>query len=71
MYILVLECGLIVIIIVVVIMVNNFVLLFWNVSLDEVEFKKIGDVYIWLGFVIILIIFVCNIILLVVMVKDV
>lgn len=39
MYILVLECGLIVIIIVVVIMVNNFVLLFWNVSLDEVEFK--------------------------------
>lgn len=30
---------LIVIIIVVVIMVNNFVLLFWNVSLDEVEFK--------------------------------
>lgn len=70
MYISVSECGLTAIIIVVVIMANNSALLLRNASLDEVESKQIGDAYIWLGFVIILIILVCNTTPLVVMAKD-
>lgn len=70
MYISVSECGLTAIVIVVVIMANNFTLLLRSASLDEVQSKQIGDAYIWLGFVIILIILVCNTTPLVVMAKD-
>lgn len=48
-------------------MANNSTLLLRNASLDEVHSQQIGDAYIWLGFVIILIILVCNTIPLVVM----
>lgn len=51
-------------------MANNSTLLLRNASLDEVHSQQIGDAYIWLGFVIILIILVCNTIPLVVMAKD-
>lgn len=70
MYFSVSECGLTGIVIVVVIMANNSALLLRNASLDEVESTQIGDAYIWLGFVIILIILVCNTTPLVVMAKD-
>lgn len=70
MYISVSECGLTAIVIVVVIMANNSTLLLRSASLDEVQSKQIGDAYIWLGFVIILIILVCNTTPLVVMAKD-
>lgn len=51
-------------------MANNSTLLLRNASLDEVHSQQIGDAYIWLGFMIILIILVCNTIPLVVMAKD-
>lgn len=51
-------------------MADNTTLLLRNASLDEVHSPQIGNAYIWLGFVIILIILVCNTIPLVVMAKD-
>lgn len=49
---------------------NNSTLQLRNASLDEVRSQQIGDAYIWVGFVIILIILVCNTTPLVVMAKD-
>lgn len=51
-------------------MADNTTLLLRNASLDEVHSPQIGNAYIWLGFVIILIILVCNTIPLDVMAKD-